>query len=179
MSSDLTRLERQVRHAYERGRIHVALFVATVLLALSCCGLGMAARDWRYYLIATTLSAVVGVFIWRGGDSGNAVLPGLLVSLIPMLLSATMLDCGPGCEGSCMRHCMVVCAIGAAAAGLLAAFLMRHHPRRHRAWLFAVALVPASGLLGCPHVGYGELAGLFVGLLAAKALTSAPSLGRS
>jgi hypothetical protein len=68
---------------------------------------------------------------------------------------------------------MTVCATGAAAAGILAAVLMRKHPRKHRAWLFAVALVPASGLLGCPHIGYGQLIGLVVGLLVAKAVVAA------
>jgi hypothetical protein len=57
-------------------------------------------------------------------------------------------------------------------AGILAAVLMRQHPRRHRAWLFAVALIPATGLLGCPHVGYGQLLGLTLGLLIAKAVVS-------
>lgn len=174
MSVDSMGLERKMRVAYERGRWHWALLVASVILGLSCVGLGLAARDWPFYLIAVALSATVGLYIWRGGDSGNALLPGLAVSLVPMLLSATMLNCGAGCSGSCMRHCIAVCAVGAAAAGLLAAYLLRHHPRKHRAWLFAVALVPASGLLGCPHIGYGELGGLAAGLLLAKAFASLP-----
>lgn len=177
MSSDLTQLERQMRHAYERGRTYWALLGAGVLFGLSCLGLGIAGRAWPFYLVALTLSVLAGMYIWRGGDSGNALVPGLAVSLIPMLLSATMLTCGSsgaGCSGSCMQHCMGVCAIGSALAGLLAAFLMRKHPRKQRAWLFAVALVPASGLLGCPHIGYGELGGLIAGLLLAKVFLRLP-----
>lgn len=174
MSADSIRLERKMRIAYERGRFYWALLIASVILALSLVGLGIAAKAWPFYLIAVALSATVGFYIWRGGDSGNALLPGLAVSLIPMLLSATMLNCGAGCSGACMQHCITVCAVGAAAAGLLAAYLLRNHPRKHRAWLFAVALVPASGLLGCPHIGYGELGGLAAGLLLAKAFASLP-----
>lgn len=168
MSSDLTQLEQHVRHAYERGRVHWALLGASLLFGFSSVCLGMAGRSWPFYLVALVLSTLAGVYIWRGGDSGNALVPGLVVSLIPLALSATMLHCGADCSGGCMQHCMSVCAVGSAAAGLLAAFLVRKHPRKQRAWLLAIALVPASGLLGCPHIGYGELGGLMAGLLIAK-----------
>lgn len=176
MSSNVSTLERQVHSAYERGRMRWALLGAGVLLGLCWAGLAMAARGWPFYVVAMILAALSGFYVWRGGDSGNALVPGLVVSMIPMILSATLLRCGAaGCSLECAQHCATVCAVGAGASGLLAAFLLRRHPRKHRAWLFAVALVPASGLLGCPHIGYGELGGLAVGLLLARLVLFLPS----
>jgi len=154
--------------------MHWALLGAGLLFSLSSLGLGIAGRSWPFYLVALALSMLAGVYIWRGGDSGNALAPGLAVSLIPMALSATMLNCGASCSGSCMQHCISVCAVGSAAAGLMASFLVRKHPRKQRAWLLAIALVPASGLLGCPHIGYGELGGLIAGLLLAQLFMRLP-----
>ena len=178
MSSDLSHLERSLHRAYEIGRLKWAVVGAGVLLAVVSAGLALADRGSIFYVIALALALIGGTQIWRGGDAGNALVPGIAVSLVPMLLAAVMLDCTSECSGLCMRHCMTVCATGAAAAGVLAAILMRKHPRKHRAWLFAVALVPASGLLGCPHVGYGQLAGLVAGLLIAKAVVMIPSAAR-
>lgn len=173
MSSDLTQIERRMLRAYEFGRLKWAARVAAVLLLLTATGLLIAGRSLEFYGIGAVLALTAGVYIWRGGDLGNALMPGLAVSMVPLVLSAILLDCTTECSGLCMRHCMTVCATGAAAAGILAAVLMRKHPRKHRAWLFAVALVPASGLLGCPHIGYGQLIGLVVGLLVAKAVVAA------
>lgn len=170
MPSDSNQIERAMLRAYERGRIKWAARVAGPLFAVAAIGLMAAGRSMEFYVIALMLAIAAGVYIWRGGDAGNALFPGLAAGMVPLALSAIMLDCTAECSGLCMRHCMAVCASGAAVAGLLAAVLTRNHPRRHRAWLFAVALVPASGLLGCPHVGYGQLIGLVVGLLAAKAM---------
>lgn len=175
MSSNLSQIERSLHRAYEIGRLKWAALGAGVLLAGISAGLAWADRALIFYVVALVLALVAGTQIWRGGDAGNALLPGIAVSLVPMLLAAALLDCTSACSGLCMRHCITVCATGAAGAGVLAAILMRKHPRKHRAWLFAVALVPASGLLGCPHVGYGQLAGLVAGLLIAKAVIMIPS----
>lgn len=172
MSSDLSQLERSVHGAYERGRLKGALYGAALLLLVCAVGLVATGRGLAFHVIAMGLATLVGIYIWRGGDWGNALLPGLAAGLVPLLLSSLLLDCRAECSGLCIRHCMTVCAVGATMAGILAAVLMRHHPRRHRAWLFAVALVPATGLLGCPHVGYGQLLGLTLGLVIAKAVVS-------
>ena len=168
MSSDVNQIERRVHRAYERGRLRWALVGAAIVLGVSVIGLLTAERTSIFYVIAGALSLLSGVYIWRGGDAGNALLPGLAAGLAPLVLSAVLLDCRSECSGICMRHCILVCAAGATAAGLIASFLTRRHPRRWKAWLFAVALVPASGLLGCPHVGYGQLGGLLLGLLVSR-----------
>jgi hypothetical protein len=173
MPSDLSQVERAILRAYERGRIKWAARIAAPLFALVAIGLMAAGRSLEFYVIALLLAITAGVYSWRGGDAGNALVPGLAAGMVPLVLSAIMLDCSAECSDLCMRHCVTVCASGAAIAGLLAAVLTRNHPRRSRAWVFAVALVPASGLLGCPHVGYGQLIGLVVGLLAAKAVVYA------
>jgi hypothetical protein len=168
MSNDITELERLALRAYERGRVKWALLGGFLLLLASGAGLLSAGRAPIFFVIAGGLALTAGIYIWRGGDAGNALLPGLGAGLLPLLLSAVVLNCRAECSGICMRHCMLVCAVGAAAAGLFASFLTRHHPRRWKAWLFAIALVPASGLLGCPHVGYGQVCGLLVGLLVSR-----------
>jgi hypothetical protein len=168
MSSNATDLEHVVIRAYERGRVRWATLGGCLLLGASIVGLLCADRGPIFYGIGAGLALMTGLYIWRGGDAGNALLPGLVAGLVPLVLSATMLDCRAECSGLCMRHCMLVCAVGATGAGLLATLLTRNHPRRWRAWLFAVALVPASGLLGCPHVGYGQLGGLLLGLLLSR-----------
>ncbi|HEY5962137.1 MAG TPA: hypothetical protein VIV60_36525 [Polyangiaceae bacterium] len=173
MSSDITELQRLALRAYERGRVKWATLGGFLLLIASVVGLISAGRAPVFFVIAGGLALMAGIYIWRGGDAGNALLPGLAAGLLPLVLSAVLLDCRAECSGICMRHCMLVCAVGATAAGLLAAFLTRHHPRRWKAWLFAVALVPASGLLGCPHVGYGQVCGLLVGLFVSRLFSAA------
>ncbi|MGC4063822.1 MAG: hypothetical protein QM784_04120 [Polyangiaceae bacterium] len=172
MSHDLQQLERSVHRAYELGRVRRATVGTLALLVTIVVGLFLADRALVFYAIAIALASLVGLYMWRGGDAGNALLPGLAAGVVPLILSAVLLDCQGECSALCMRHCMLVCAVGATVAGLLASFLVRHHPRRWKAWLFAVALVPASGLLGCPHVGYGQLGGLILGLFIARALAT-------
>jgi len=179
MSNRVILLERNAQRAYERGRLKWAAMGAMFLLTACVLGLLVAGRSPAFYAVAAVLAAFGGAYAWRGGDAGNALLPGLIAGLVPMVLSASLLDCRVECSGLCMHHCMTVCGIGAAIGGVAAAVLMRQHPRRHRAWLFAVALIPAVGLLGCPHVGYGQLAGLLIGLAAARAILGVIPSSRS
>ncbi|MGC4068936.1 MAG: hypothetical protein QM784_30685 [Polyangiaceae bacterium] len=174
MSSDAS-LERVASRAYERGRLRLALVGGVVVIALASVSLHFTESSLAHYAVAAGLSVLVGIYLWRGGDAGNALLPGLLGGLAPLVISAVLLECRSECSGLCMQHCFFVCAGGATIAGLLAAYLTRSHPRRGKAWALAVALVPLAGLLGCPHVGYGQLAGLGLGLALSRVVSSVAS----
>jgi hypothetical protein len=170
MSSDAS-LERLVSRAYERGRFRLALGAFAVMLIAASVALQFSQGSVSHYVVAAGVSVLVGIYLWRGGDAGNALLPGLAGGVVPLVLSAVLLECRSECFGLCMQHCFFVCAGGATIAGVLAAYLTRGHPRRAKAWVLAVALVPLVGLLGCPHVGYGQLVGLGLGLAVSRVLS--------
>ena len=161
---DLTKLEQRARRKYEWMRVRQAVIgfapslVVVVIAALAnkhpTSALGFGAAMF-----------VVGVsLLWYGRDVRRAVLPGLVMGLLPLALALCANSMGHACMGDqCMTLCVPACAIGGLGAGVGVSLIGLRWKQGRAFWVGATALTLLTGAMGCSCIGYGGVAGLAVG----------------
>lgn len=162
-STDLTRLQRRVRWAYEFGRLRRALLgVAPVLVivAVAACITHHPISTLWFGFATVTVGATM---LWYGRDPQKAVLPGIAAGLVPLVfaLCANHIH-GCGADG-CSSFCVPACAVGGVVAGLVVASVGNQRKAGAWFWLSASSLALLTGAMGCACVGYSGVLGLGIG----------------
>jgi hypothetical protein len=175
VSSELERLQRRARRAYEWGRFRAALPGALVAVGLSVMAAMLQHRVRPALLILGGLLVLLCLGLgWWGRKWDRAVTPGLLAGLFPLLLPFVVSGAGHVCyTGGCRAFCLMTCVGGGLAAGAVLAFAALRRSEGHERFLLASGLVATlCGSLGSVLYGLSGVLGLVAGL----ALISMPVL---
>jgi hypothetical protein len=162
-STDLARVERRVRRAYELGRLRLSLVgmlpvVAVVAVAVLVTHRPVSALAFG---VLTVLSGAGMLFYGR--DPQRAVLPGVAAGILPLTLAlcaSHVHACGPG---GCSTLCLPACIVGGVASGLVVATIGHRRQAGTAFWLSASGLALLTGAMGCTCVGYSGVVGLMAG----------------
>ena len=161
--------ELLARRAYESGRRWRALELALPLLGVGVLAAVTGTRVPVAVVVSLALTTLAFAFLVRGQAVGRAVVPGLLLGLVPFACARAAqhvpASMGHLCTGSaCVSWCIPMCVGG----GFLAGALIGRVARRSSAPLaFAVAagaLAALTGALGCACVGLSGVVGGVVGI---------------
>lgn len=162
-STDLARLRRRARWAYEVGRLRRALLGMTPVLAIVVVAACVTHRPVSTLGFGLATLSIGGAMLWYGRDPQKAVLPGIAAGLVPLVLAlcANHLHvCSP--EG-CSTLCLPACALGGVVAGLAVAGVGNQRRAGPWFWGSASALSLLTGAMGCACLGYSGLFGLGAG----------------
>ena len=170
---------REVREAFNRGRIKLASLAALAVVSLWLVAV-VAHGDTTTLGFAFGLAAIASSSLYFGRAPGRAVLPAFILGLIPFcsllfVRAATGYACHlGGCNAICLPTCI---ASGLVAGGLLAFFALR--TRSTLGFVSTAAGITwLVGAMGCPCAGFASIAGLAGGILAPLIIT-APKIVRS
>jgi len=164
-------LRDRARRAYEWGRLRAALGTALWVAPMAVVSTLVCGRPEVTAPVAIALSALVTYLLWRGGDLGRGVRPGLLAGLAPLLLPLGTRASGHVCLGGICVLLPTVCVVGGLLSGLLVALaIFRGLPLRLRVMLPAFAVAGLAGSLGCLLMGLAGVTGMAAGM----ALGAAP-----
>jgi hypothetical protein len=165
-SSELSRVRRQLRVAYELGRLRRALLgvvPVVVIVAIATC-FAHRPSSTLWFGFAT---AVVGAgMLWYGRDPQKAVLPGIAAGLVPLVFALCanhVHSCGPD---GCTTLCVPACAVGGVVAGIAVAAVGNQRRAGVAFWLTGSALALLTGAMGCACIGYSGVVGLGLGFAA-------------
>jgi hypothetical protein len=176
VSSELMRLQRRARRAYEWGRLRAAVPGAMHAVGLTFTAVLLEHRVRASTLILGSLLVLLCLGLgWWGRQWGRAVAPGLLAGLFPLLLPFVVSGAGHVCyTGGCRAFCLMTCVGGGLAAGavLSLATLRANGEERTRLILTSGAVATLCGALGCTLYGLSGVLALVAGL----ALVSTPVL---
>lgn len=164
-STDLARIERSARVAYEIGRLRLALLGMVPVVIIVAFASAFTHRLTSTLWLGVATLAVGAGMLWYGRDPQRAVLPGISAGLVPLVLALGanyVRACGPD---GCSTLCVPACALGGAIAGLAVALWGNRRRAGARFWLPASGLALLTGSMGCACVGYSGLAMLGVGFL--------------
>ena len=165
-SSELVRVRRRARVAYELGRTRRALLgVAPVMVvvAMAAC---FAHRPTSTLWFGLATMSVGGLMLWYGRDPQRAVLPGIAAGLVPLvfaLCASNIHICG---ADGCTTFCAPACAVGGIVAGLVVAGIGSQRRAGISFWLTGSALALLTGAMGCACIGYSGVIGLGLGFAA-------------
>jgi hypothetical protein len=174
MDTTESRLVRRARRAYEWGRLRQALGTAAWVAPMAALSAITCGHPWTTVSVGLVLSLLVTLLLWRGGDLGRGVRPGLLAGLAPLLLPAAA--CGHACIGGVCVLLPAVCVIGGTLCGLVvAAFTFGTLPRRPLVLSSAFAVAGLVGAMGCLLLGLSGVVGMAAGMaLGATPLAFSP-----
>jgi hypothetical protein len=168
-----------LRAAYERGRLGTALrralpsslFLAVVVLEGAPVGrLALASL-----LVA---SAVLAHVVGRG--AARAVLPALLLALVPFAVVRIAESAGHVCLGeSCVSWCLPACAFGGLLGGVGVGVVGARDEDRAGFVLAAATLAILGGALGCVCAGGAGMSGVALGTVLGLAPSLALALRRA
>lgn len=181
-------LQARARRHYELGRVRAGLRLG--LWTLPMVGVSLWSNGWSGASCFVGLLLFVGVvgLRWRGMAWGQAIRPGLLAGIAPLMIPIMLRTQGPCCTGdACWSVCMASCIAGGLVAGIaigLSAPVRRASgptpvssvgtARSGPVQFMVSALVLASlaGLLGCAVVGVAGVVGMVASLLASSLATT-------
>jgi hypothetical protein len=158
-------LFRRARWAYERARILRALGTSSLAVPMVVASFGGCGRPSMSVLIGTALAALAGFLVWRGGDAGQAVMPGFVAGLVSLLfpLAACRALESAGIGGALP---IASCVIGGLASGaIVTMFATRANGERGPFVLAGGAVAALGGSLGCLGTGAGGVIGMLVGVI--------------
>ncbi len=168
-------LKSRARSAFLRGRVRAARAELGLASLLVVAAFGFADEASVVFLPAALLLGLTAALAVYGRVAGRAVLPALLLGVIPLACSLSAQHLGHACTaGGCMSLCVPLCSSGGLVAGLLLGRQSRHSARPLVAWLSGGALVVAAGALGCVCVGAGGVVGMSLGVLSSAGLLAWP-----
>lgn len=149
------------RRTYEWSRVRKGLQRAlwsapAVLLAL------WGGSPRATMILAPLILALSVVLVWRGGGGGRAVVPGLLVGVLPIVVRISIGCCA--LEGA-LGHAVFASLMGGFAGGLVVSAVGLGLRKTWPEILWTGALVGLTGSMGCALFGVGELVGLTGGLV--------------
>jgi hypothetical protein len=157
--------QRRLRMRYEKRRVALALLGAIPCLIVLLIAVRYSSRTSSTIGFGVCAFFVSALMLWRGVDAQRAVLPAIIVGLLPLTLSLCanqVHTCAMG--GGCMSpYCMPACASGGFVAGAVMAWL--GHRRRSGGWywLSATLITTSMGAMGCSCIGYSGVMGLGLG----------------
>lgn len=162
-------IEERARRAYENGRRVRAAELSAPFLAIGVLAMVTGTRVSTAIFVSLALTLLAFAFLVRGQSLGRAVLPGLLLGLVPFgcahAAQHVPASLGHLCTGSqCVSWCIPMCAAGGLIAG---AWIGRLARRAASPFVFAVgagSLAVLTGSLGCACVGLSGVAGAALGL---------------
>ncbi|OJT23034.1 hypothetical protein BO221_19285 [Archangium sp. Cb G35] len=175
VSSELERLQRRARRAYEWGRLRAALPGALHAVGVTVMAAVLQHRLKPSVLMLGALLVLLCLGLgWWGRQWNRAVAPGLAAGLFPLLLPFVVSGAGHVCyTGGCRAFCLMTCVGGGLAAGAVLAFAALRLREGHERFLLASGTVATlCGALGCVLYGLSGVLGLVAGL----ALVSMPVL---
>jgi hypothetical protein len=158
-------LLRRARRAYERTRILRALRTSSLAIPMMVASFGGCARPSMCIPIGVALAALTGFLDWRGGDGGQAVMPGLLAGVVSLLfpLAACRALENAGVYGALP---VASCVIGGLASGaIVTRFAARANGERRPFVVAGGAVAALAGSLGCVGTGAGGIIGMLVGVI--------------
>jgi hypothetical protein len=162
-STDLLRVQRSVRWAYELGRLQRAVLGVAPLFVVIAAAASFAHRPASALAFGCAAALAGLVMLWYGRDAQRAVLPGVAAGLVPLVLALCanrMHLCGPD---GCTSLCLPACALGGVVAGLTVAGVGNQRRAGVEFWLCASSLALLTGAMGCACIGYSGLIGLGLG----------------
>jgi hypothetical protein len=168
------RLRQRARRAYEWGRLRGALANAGWVAPMVAVSALTCGHPWTTAGVGLVLALLVTASLWRGGDVGRGVRPGLLAGLAPLLLPAVA--CGHTCIGGMCVLLPAVCVVGGTLSGLVVSgFAFRALPPRPLVLSSAFVVAGLVGSLGCLLLGLSGVVGMAAGMaLGAAPLAWAP-----
>jgi hypothetical protein len=165
-STNLSKLQRRARWAYEFSRLRYAILgvvpVGVILALAACLTHRLTATLW----FGAAAILVGAVMLWYGRDPQKAVLPGVAAGLVPLVLALCASHFHACGATGCSSLCVPACTLGGIVAGLTIASIGN---RRHTGplfWLCASALALLTGAMGCTCIGYSGVLGLWLGFMA-------------
>lgn len=163
-STELQRIERRARLRYELSRLKLALVgmaPALLVVLLAAC---LSKHPHSALLFGAGLFGLGLALLFIGREPRRAVLPGLLLGLLPLSLALCVNHLPHLCMGDhCSSLCVPACAAGGFAAGIGMALLARRHRRGWAFWLAGSSVALLTGAMGCACVGYSGVLGLLAG----------------
>jgi hypothetical protein len=165
-STDLTRLERRARVAYEVARLRMAVTGVAPVVALVALAVLVGNRPaWAFAFGSATVVLGLGM-LWYGRDAQRAVLPGIAAGFVPLALALTANHwhaCGPN---GCVSFCVPACSVGGLIAGVSVAVVGTRRRAGLGFWGSASGLALLTGAMGCSCVGSAGVVGLAIGFAA-------------
>lgn len=165
----MTDLEHAARRAYENGRRVRAAELSLPLLAVGVLAVVTGTKVATAVSVSLALTTLAFAFLVRGQSLGRAVLPGLLLGLVPFgcahAAQHVPASFGHLCTGSqCVSWCIPMCSAGGLIAGALIGRLARRASSPGLFALGAGSLAVLTGSLGCACVGVSGVVGAALGL---------------
>ena len=165
-STELAKIERQLRRQYEFGRAKRAVLGLAPLLLVAVAAAVVGHHPTATVAFGAAAFTVGTLMLWYGREPQRAVLTGALAGFVPLVL-ALCSSRMHGCVGDgCMMTCVPICSLGGLVAGLAVASVGNQRRAGAPFWLSASALALLTGAIGCACVGYSGLAGLAIGFAA-------------
>jgi hypothetical protein len=174
VSTDLARVERRVRLAYELGRLRASLLGMAPVVPVAALAVLLTQRPVSALVFGVLTVATGAGMLFYGRDAQRAVLPGVAAGLVPLVLAlcaSHVHHCGPD---GCSTLCVPACILGGGISGLVVASIGHRRRAGPGFWLSASSLALLTGAMGCTCVGYAGVAGLALGF----AVGSAPGFFR-
>lgn len=164
-SADLLNIERELRRAYEFGRLRLALFGVLPLVVLAAAVAGLSLRPWSVVVFGSAVVGLSAWLLWYGREPRRAVLPGVVAGLVPLFLSVCAnLVHACGAEG-CSTRCVPACALGGVVAGVGVVVMVKELGAPLRSLWVASALALLTGSMGCACIGYAGIGSLGLGFV--------------
>jgi hypothetical protein len=163
-STELQRIERRARRAYELSRARRAAvgFAPVVLLVVVAALFG---ERFGYTLAFGSALFLLGVgLLWYGRGVKRAVLPGLAAGLVPLVFGLCAKHIAHACTGDgCMALCVPACFVGGVIAGIVIDWVALRSASKAGFWIAASGVGLLTGAMGCVCAGVLGLVGLLVG----------------
>jgi hypothetical protein len=173
-STDVLRVERRLRRAYEFGRLRLALLGVLPLTLVVLVSMLLTQRPLSALAFGALAVATGAGMLFYGRDPQRAVLPGVAAGLVPLALAlcaSRLHHCGPD---GCSTLCIPACILGGLVSGLVVASVGHRRGAGPVFWLSASGLALLTGAMGCTCIGHSGVAGLALGF----ALGSVPRMLR-
>jgi hypothetical protein len=159
----------RARHAYERGRVRLALRTLLLTVPMGALSVGCCQSLVVSVGLGGLLVVASALLVWRGGVGGRAVTSGLLAGVAPVVLPLAM-RAGCSISGVGLRYCLSACALGGVIAGaVIWVAAMREKETRKEFVLVAGTVATVAGALGCVVLGVSGVVAMTVALAALSA----------
>jgi hypothetical protein len=156
----------RARHAYERGRVKLALRTLLLTLPMSALSVGCCQSLSLSLGLGGLLVAASALMVWRGGVAGRAATSGLVAGVAPVVLPLAMRACC-SISGVGLRYCLSACALGGIIAGaVIWVAATREKDARKEFVLVAGTIATVAGALGCVVLGVSGVVAMTVALAA-------------
>jgi len=161
----------EAHRVFLRTRLREAFLMLGLALLVSGFGLLLAEERKSALPYMALLLGLTFAFAYRGRSAGRAVLPALILGVLPLGCALAAQSVGHACTpNGCVSLCVPLCTAGGLGAGVLLARWAAAQKRPFVTWGAGAAVVAAAGAMGCACVGQAGILGMGGGLVATGAL---------